>query len=156
MTNLPTGNRSPARKSGSPEPSNWRDIRVTSSSEDLDLLDAVLGAQGRPGIVSSVTTGNRVPHKQVHTHSVRDLHEEEMSNDEGRIVDPSPPSMSPTGSSVALPVRPPSRSMSWRGLQLLRGWVSDSLPAVTLAVALGAFVCAAMTLSRPRAPPSGL
>ncbi|KAL3178799.1 hypothetical protein MRX96_009474 [Rhipicephalus microplus] len=151
MTNPPTEkNRNPTSGSASPDSQGRRVFRVSAqSAEDPVAREAVLAHLDSPGTSSATTTGSRVQHKQVHTHSVRDLCEGMSDDEEDKMT--RPPSGSPIASS---PDRSPSRSRS-SSVQLLRCWVSDALPAVTLALALGAFLCAAITLSRPRAPPGG-
>ncbi|KAL1474835.1 hypothetical protein MTO96_020478 [Rhipicephalus appendiculatus] len=94
MTNPPTEkNRNPTSGIASPDPQARRVIRVAAqsaqSAEDVVApRTAVLAHLHRPGTGSAHRTAGRVQHKQVHTHSVRDLRDlrEDMSDDEGVSV----------------------------------------------------------------------
>lgn len=153
MMNLHMEHRSPSRsRSRSPEPPSRRVIRVTPS-EDWVGGGAVTAGHNRPAagtaVAGSGASTGRVPHKQAHTHSVRDLPAMGVDDDEGKIST-SPGSRSPIGS--------PTEYRTWRSFLLSRGWVpdlsfeavEDALPAVTLTLALGALVCAAVILGSPR------
>ncbi|KAK8761703.1 uncharacterized protein LOC144100686 [Amblyomma americanum] len=114
----------------------------------------VARSEDSTGVTGRLPHGGRVVHrKQAHTHSVRDLPELETSEEEGRIHMPPP----------KLPAVAAARP-SWKDRFLpTRSWVPDfsqegiekAVPMVALTLAFGAFVCAALILSNPRAPVMG-
>ncbi|KAH7943239.1 hypothetical protein HPB52_006558 [Rhipicephalus sanguineus] len=108
MTNQPTANRgNPVSGSGSPDSQQGRRVvhASTQSAEDAVVRSAVLADLHRLGTGGAPTTGGRVPHKQVHTHSVRDLREDMSDDEEGKMTRSS--SRSPTVSVMEeLPAAP--------------------------------------------------